>query len=308
MPALKAGIFNDNPLRYKVLHRDNIMLIGEIHMLHQIDSLFYDCTYREQTPNKDDAIFLFNKDHILLRQENPLALPKISDLQENNFTEGDIQYLFSINARPFFLAKNACLKTPSQFCHKNIQSFRELTPQWLAFAGVTAYHLSHWYNHNRYCGVCAAPLAHRSDKRALICPHCGNSKFPDIAIAIIVAVTNGDEILMTRYRSGFYHSYALIAGFVEVGESLYDTVKREVYEEVGLKVKNIRYYDNQPWGFSQSLLVGFFAELDGSRKITLEQKELNNAAWVHREDLTVGHSKISLSRKMISAYKNHEIL
>lgn len=276
-------------------------------MLHEIDDFIYHCEYTVQKPKSEDFLLIFDGDLILLRQEAQLTLAKIGDFEENRFTEDDLQYLFSISGFSFFLVKKPLAPIPTHLYFASIQTFREFSPQWLAFAGVTAYHLSYWYDHNRYCGACATPLSHSSDERALFCPHCGNIKYPDIAVAIIVGIVNGEEILLTRYCSGVYRRYALIAGFVEIGESLYDAIRREVFEEVGLKVKHIRYYDNQPWGFSQSLLVGFFAELDGTKEITLERKELAEAAWVRREDLTVGPSEISLTRKMMAAYKNHEI-
>lgn len=276
-------------------------------MLHEIDDFSYACEYTVQKPKNEDFLLVFDGDHILLRREEPLTLPHIGDFGEERFAKGDLQYLFSISTFSFFLLKKTCPAIMAPWEFVSIQTFREFSPQWLAFAGVTAYHLSYWYDHNRFCGACAAPLIHRGDERALVCPACGNIKYPDIAVAIIVGVIDGENILLTRYCAGVYRHYALIAGFVEIGESLYDAVRREVYEEVGLKVKNIRYYDNQPWGFSQSLLVGFFAELDGAKEITLQRDELAEAAWVRREDLTVGPSEISLTRKMMAAYRDHEI-
>lgn len=277
-------------------------------MLHDIEDYIYNCAYCDREPRNDsDFLLAFDGDQLLLQLKPNLAFPKISDVTALGITKDCFQYLFSISNHAFYLATAPVIQMSDHLHYESVQSLRERTPRWLAFAGVTAYHLSYWYDHNRYCGVCATPLSHCSDERALFCPHCGNIKYPDIAVAIIVGIVNGEEILLTRYCSGVYRRYALIAGFVEIGESLYDTVRREVFEEVGLKVKNIRYYDNQPWGFSQSLLVGFFAELDGTRKITLEPKELAEAVWVRREDLNIGPSEISLTRKMMTAYKNHEI-
>lgn len=93
----------------------------------------------------------------------------------------------------------------------------------------------------------------------LRCPKCGNLIYPKIAPAVIVAVTRGDQILMTRYQGRDYKGYALIAGFTEIGETAEDTVRREVMEEVGLQVKDLRYYGSQPWGADANLLLGFLA-------------------------------------------------
>ena len=101
--------------------------------------------------------------------------------------------------------------------------------------------------------------------------------FPKIAPAVIVGVTHGDKILMTKYAGREYKRYALIAGFTEIGETAEETVKREVMEEVGLTVKNIRYYKSQPWGFDSNLLLGYFCELAEEEEIHLDEEELSVA-------------------------------
>lgn len=115
---------------------------------------------------------------------------------------------------------------------------------------------------------------------------------------------------MSRYRvnSNPYRGYALIAGFVEIGETFEDTVRREVMEEVGLKVKNIRYYKSQPWAFSDSEMIGFFAELDGDDRIVLQEDELSEAGWFTREDIpdeTMMNS-IGAELKMVFKYGSLE--
>ena len=129
-------------------------------------------------------------------------------------------------------------------------------------------------------------------------------EFPKICPAVIVAVTDKDRILMSRYRGRAYRGYALIAGFVEIGETFEETVRREVMEEVGLKVKNIRYYKSQPWSFSGTLLMGFFCELDGEDEtITLEEDELSEAGWYHRDEIPEDTSLISVGSEMKMAFK-----
>lgn len=133
-------------------------------------------------------------------------------------------------------------------------------------------------------------------------------EYPKISPAIIVGILDGTRILMTRYSLGPYRKYALVAGFMEIGETLEDTVRREVMEEVGLRVKNIRYFKNQPWAFSDSLLVGFFADVDGSPKVTLDQTELAEATWFEREHMPPGgSSNISLTYEMIEAFRKNTL-
>lgn len=109
---------------------------------------------------------------------------------------------------------------------------------------------------------------------------------------------------MSKYAGREYKKYALLAGFAEIGETLEDTVRREVMEEVGLKVKNITYYKSQPWSFSDTLLVGFFCELDGEDKVVLDEDELSLAEWFEREKMPVEYEDYSLTNEMMMAFKN----
>lgn len=268
-------------------------------MLHNIDDKIYHCEYSEKAPDFEvDYILSFKKDQILLYGS---SLPLLSDV-ESNLPEHPLQFLFTISGVGFYLSK-APIEERGNLKYASIQQFRSFSPQWLAFAGVTGYHLFTWYENHKYCGACATPLIHKEDERALVCPHCGHIIYPDIAIAVIIGIVDGDKILFSKYAAGVYQNYALIAGFVEIGETLEDAVKREVYEEVGLRVKNIRYYDNQPWGFSQSMLVGFFADLDGSSEITLDRRELSEATWMARADLPEIDTHVSLTSKMMEAFR-----
>ena len=135
------------------------------------------------------------------------------------------------------------------------------------------------------------------------CPKCGAMHYPKISPAVIVAVTNRDKILMTKYASRDYKKYALIAGFTEIGETIEDTVRREVMEEVGIHVKNIRYYKSQPWSFTDTVLMGFYCELDGEDVITMDAHELSVAEWMRREDIPTEFDGISLTNEMIMRFK-----
>ena len=131
-----------------------------------------------------------------------------------------------------------------------VNVFRNAKPKELAFAAITAYHLYGWYRDNRYCGRCGRLMFHGENERMMHCMDCKNTVYPKICPAVIVAVTDGDRILLTKYAGRTYRNYALIAGFTEIGETVEETVMREVYEEVGVHVKNLRYYKSQPWALS----------------------------------------------------------
>ena len=135
------------------------------------------------------------------------------------------------------------------------------------------------------------------------CPHCGNMIFPRISPAVIVAVTDGDRLLMSKYAGGDYTRYALLAGYTEIGETIEQTVHREVFEEVGLHVKNLRYYKSQPWGIDGNVLMGFYCDLDGSDEVHIDENELALAEWHHRDALPAKDDGISLTREMIRVFE-----
>jgi NAD+ diphosphatase len=174
-----------------------------------------------------------------------------------------------------------------------------------SFAGETAWHLYLWYRDNRFCGRCGSRTQFHLKERAMECPECKNVIYPKIAPAVIVGITDGDSIVVTRYKGREYKGIALVAGFCEIGESMEDTVRREVMEEVGLKVKNIRYYKSQPWGFDQNILAGYYCELDGERKITRQEDELSVAEWITRDELQEQTNIISLTAEMIENFRRN---
>lgn len=256
-------------------------------MLHDIGQGAYQCEYAPRLPD-------IAKDYLLCYKDD---LVRIARLSENENGSG-WQYLFTISGAGFFL----CPDAPEGEYHK-LQAMRSYEPQWLAFAAVTGHHLDYWYRHSRYCGACSTALVHSKTERAMTCPRCGNILYPNIAVAVIVGVQNGDRLLLTKYAAGAYRKYALVAGYVEIGESLRDAAKREVLEETGVRIKNLRYFDDQPWGFSRSLLVGFFAELDGAEDITLQESELSEAVWMPRNEIEPQGKTITLTAKMMEAFR-----
>lgn len=232
-----------------------------------------------------------------------LTLPRY-EVSAETFPEAvnDLIYLFSVDETAFFLTLREVPET-GQFKYQNAFVFRDLKPSWMAFAGATASHLALWYETHRYCGRCTTPMVHKKDERAVVCPQCGNIEYPRISPVVIVGITDGDRILLTKYAAG-YNRYALVAGFVEIGETLERTVQREVLEEVGLNVKNIRYYKSQPWAFSGSVLSGFYADLDGSDIVTVDKNELAEADWFDRQSIPPGDSTMSLTWTMVEAFRS----
>ena len=126
--------------------------------------------------------------------------------------------------------------------------------------------------------------------------------YPRIAPAVIIAVTDGDRLVMSKYAGRSYTRFALLAGFIEIGETAEEAVAREVMEEVGLKVKNIRYYGSQPWGIAGNLSIGYFCDLDGDDTIRIDENELSEAGWYHRDSLPAKDDGISITREMIRIF------
>lgn len=227
--------------------------------------------------------------------------------------KGEYLYLFSVDEthcylflpeepeRPELPDGLAC---PEGYAWKNARLLRRAAPMERALAGFTATHLANWYRQNRFCGCCGGELRPGTRERNLVCPRCGNLVYPRLNPAVIVAVTDGERLLMTRYanRPSVRH-FVLIAGFVEIGETAEQCVAREVHEEVGLSVKNIRYAGSQPWGCDGNLTLGYYCELSGADTITLQLDELGEARWFRREEVPVPDDPVSITAHMIRAFR-----
>lgn len=267
--------------------------------------------YMEKSPGKESKIIGFRENLIFFREkEKKLEYLTYQDFaiicHELKKEVPFCRYLFSIDEEEYFLADVSFLEDWNGFSFHRMFEIRSMRPMDAMLAGATAYHLYVWYRDNRFCGRCGALLIHKKEMRALECEKCHNLVFPKIAPAVIVAVTDGDRILMTKYAGREYKRYALIAGFTEIGETAEQTVMREVMEEVGVKVKNIRYYKSQPWGFDSNLLLGYFAELDGDDTISMDEEELSVAEWVHYKDVPADSEGISLTREMMTKFRTEK--
>ena len=214
----------------------------------------------------------------------------------------DAVYLFSVDSTGYFLSQGDTDALPDGYGWYTVRELRDKCGGGKdLFAAFTAYHLWRWYADTRFCGRCGGKLSRHEKERAMVCPSCGNVIYPRICPAVIVGVMNGDKLLITRYRRGYRHN-ALVAGFTEIGETLEQTVSREVYEETGIRVKNICYYKSQPWGMAQDMLVGFFCEAE-TDEIHMDENELKYAEWVQREDIVPQPNDISLTNEMMKVFK-----
>lgn len=291
-------------------------------MIQDIAPHRYDNAFKTRRPEAADYVLVIHNNRTLLidreqttaarrreaqKPEAVYAIPLFSEITEvvADAVERAV-YLFAIDEKSYFLIENKeenAVAETGRFAFKGTQYFRLMEPMYQAFAAITATQIWRWRESRKFCGRCGAGTTDSTTERALVCPVCGQIEYPKISPAVIVAVTNGDKLLMSRYRDRPYRGYALIAGFVEIGETFEETVQREVMEEVGLKVRNIRYFKSQPWAFTDTEMIGFFAELDGDDTIRLEEDELAEAGWYRREEIPDDEVFISVGSEMKMAFK-----
>ena len=182
------------------------------------------------------------------------------------------------------------------------QSYYKLSEEEYLKAGK-CHELLYWDQNTKYCSVCGGLMKFHTDisKR---CEHCGKEVWPQLATAVIVLVRKGDEVLLVHANNFRTDFYGLVAGFVETGETLEEAVHREVMEETGLHIKNLKYFASQPWPYPCGLMVGFTADYDGG-KIHLQRSELSKGAWFDKDHLPHIPEKLSIARHLIDDWLEH---
>ena len=280
---------------------------------HKLDNAYYP----DRAPKPDDFIIVYNDRQILVKvneEEKTMTFPTVSNVTERD----ELVYLFSIDDKGFYLLSEYRQEAFSEgmSMHSKLSddgydfmTVRSLTsnplePKINAYAAFTTMHLAEWYNRQQFCSRCGHPLVHSDTERAMKCKGCGYIIYPRLNPAVIVGVRNGDSILLTRYKQGYRYN-ALVAGFVEIGETIEECVAREVKEETGLSVKNITYYKSQPWGIAGDLLAGFYCDVDGDDTIKMDENELKYAEWVKRGDIELQPAEYSLTNEMMKMFKEN---
>ena len=166
---------------------------------------------------------------------------------------------------------------------------------------LTAAHLARWRRTSRFCGACGTATQPSPRHQAMVCPSCGHLAFPKVSPAVIVQVTRDDRILLGRSRRHPHGGFSVLAGFVDPGEKLEDTVRREVEEESGIRVRNVRYFGSQPWPFPDSLMVGFTAVYDGGSLVNRDD-ELEDIGWFSADALPPVPPAYSIARALIDDF------
>ena len=164
-----------------------------------------------------------------------------------------------------------------------------------------ALQVSDWHRNHQYCGKCGARTGTNDNDRAMVCSTCRVFSYPRLSPSIIVLVHRGQDVLLARNHRFPEGMYSTLAGFVEPGESIEETLGREVNEEVGVNVNNLEYLGSQPWPFPNSLMLGFHAEYE-SGEIVLQEEEIADAGWFACDDLPNIPGKTAIARWLIDDY------
>ncbi len=276
-------------------------------MIQDIEPRIFNNNFKNKTAKPQDLFLAYEGDSVLVREDkSKLWYPSFADFAEMGYTHliNNAQFLFSIDDINYYLTDQKGLDSADGWSYVSTKRFMTELKYWRSFAGVVGWQLNRWYDDHRFCSKCAQTMKHSDKERMLYCESCGFQTYPIISPCVIIAIHNGERLLLTKYAGREYTKYALIAGFAEIGESLEQTVHREAKEEVGVKVKNLKFYKSQPWPFSDTLLVGFFAELDGDDTITIQEDELSLGVWMKREDVPLEEINISLTGEMMKAFRD----
>lgn len=248
--------------------------------------------------NVEDLWFVFKDDKMMVKKiDEKITFPNAKDV--DNLELKDIHCIGALNNTNCFCAGIS----DKDNIEKNIE-FETLRGIAMALDKelfticARAFSVILWNKNNKFCGRCGCSTETKHGERAKICPSCGFISYPRISPAVIMAIVKGNEILLAHNRNFAEDMYSVLAGFVDAGETFEQCVKREVYEEVGIKVKNIRYFNSQPWPFPDSLMVGFTAEYD-SEEIEADGNEIESAAWFSKDNLPRIPLKGTIARELI---------
>ncbi len=265
--------------------------------------LFISANPDPETEGKDAYIFAFKGEQILvIEADGSYRILRRSELDSAQLTGIREHYLGVLDIVPCYAVDlDTGVDVPEGFCFTGLRDLFEHFGEDLFSAAGYAFQIVHWDRMHQFCGKCGAPAAYASVERAKVCTECREIYYPRISPAIIVAVKKGNQLLLARNKQRKHKFYSVLAGFVEPGETLEECVEREVREETGIEVKNIRYFASQPWPFPNALMIGFTADYAGG-VIREDGREIEDAGWFSPENLPRVPGPISIARKLIDAF------
>lgn len=245
--------------------------------------------------------FVFQENKILVEQEaSAVCIPYRLEFAEIGLEAISRNYLGSIDGHHCFAVEVAAgTAAPPGMSFEGLRQVYGTIDEDLFWIAGRAVQIVDWDRTHKFCGCCGIPTRKSPAERARECPRCGLQEFPRLAPAIIVLVHRDNEMLLARSRRFPTAMYSTLAGFVEPGENLENAVLREVEEETGIVVRDIRYFGSQPWPFPHSLMIGFTAAY-ARGEIVLEDNEIVDARWFTADNLpSLLPGKISIARRLV---------
>ena len=246
--------------------------------------------------------FVVQGNGIVVRADgDTVALPATAELALWGLDERQAHYLGRVDERDCFAVEAGAVKPAAPWATEGLRTLHDRLDEVVFGVAGRAVQIVHFASVHRFCGRCGTATARAVSERCMRCPRCELTVYPRVSPAIIVLVRRGAEALLARsarFTTGFYST---LAGFVEPGESLEETLRREVREEVGVEVTNVRYFGSQPWPFPHSLMVGFVAD-HASGDIVVDGKEIEDARWFRADALPPVPPRLSIARKLIDAW------
>jgi NAD+ diphosphatase len=264
----------------------------------------------EQNPTDFSWWFIFYNGKILIKlEDDSCSIPYAKSLDDLNISSVRTQYLGTFEGKDSYSVEAESETLPSENMRfMDLRTLYSSLEEDLFFLAGKASQIVSWDQTHQYCGRCGTKTETLKNERAKVCPKCGFVSYPRISPAVITAILKDGKILLAHNKAFRGNMYSLIAGFVESGETLEECVKREIMEEVGIKVKNVTYFGSQPWPFPNSLMVGFTAEYE-SGDIRVDGVEIGDAGWFEPNSLPGIPTSISIARKIIDWYiENHSKL
>lgn len=247
--------------------------------------------------------FAFRGSDLLVRiEEGSARVPEGSEWEALGLEAGRVHEIGTIEGVPARAVEiPEGTEPPAGLVFQGLRKLWSLLPEEFWTLAGRAVQIVEWDRSHRFCGRCGEETVPQEGEFARRCPRCGLHHFPRVSPAVIVRIERGDEILLARSPHFAPGVYSTLAGFVEPGESMEQCVAREVFEEVGVRVRNIRYFGSQPWPFPHSLMVGFVADWE-SGDITPQPGEIEDAAWFTVETLPGLPSQFSIARRLIDEW------
>ncbi len=255
--------------------------------------------------NNIKLYFIFNKDRLIVKMnDDNISLPSDNDIKSLSLDSNTLSFLTTKDNTDYFFGRiDLDLDITDEFKFYELRVLISLVDNSTFNLASKAFHLLHWNNTYKYCSKCGTLIDAKKEDPSKTCSKCGFTGYPKISPAIITAVTKDDKLLLAHNTTFPKEFYSVLAGFVEPGETFEDCVAREVYEEVGIQVKNIKYFGSQPWPFPDSLMVAFTCEYAGG-DLKVDGAEIDDAAFYKVEDFPNLPLPGSIARRLINWFIN----